>query len=383
MKEQILFVDDDADILASMKMNLRKMFKVETALSGLEGLDILAKSGPFPVVVSDMRMPGMNGAQFLSEVKQRTPDSVRILLTGQADMQDTISAVNNGHIFRFLAKPCPPDVLVTALNDGVKQYRLITAERELLDKTLNGSIKVLIEILALEDPQSFKYAIEQKKMIRELSQALKLPNAWELEIATMLQNIGQVTIPPAIIIKHKRGQALSKDEQGAINSIPLAGYNLLKNIPRLEVVSNIILYKNKYYNGMGSPKDDVKEDKIPLGARLLKIVNDLFEIKNNNVYGAKIFDILESRKGRYDPILLGIARTCFIGTTGKKDNERSILDLKFTGLKPGHLLLSDITTKDGTMLVSKGERLTRTMLLRLENWNKIYGIEEPIQVAAE
>ena len=108
MTDTILCVDDDANLLEGLKRQLRKQFTLETALSGEAGLVVVKEDGPFAVVVSDMRMPGMNGARFLAQVRAMAPDTVRILLTGQTDIQDAIVAVNEGHIFRFLTKPCPP-----------------------------------------------------------------------------------------------------------------------------------------------------------------------------------------------------------------------------------------------------------------------------------
>ena len=113
---KILFVDDEPAILRSYQRYIGLDYEVDTALGGEKGLEMLEENGPYGVVVSDMRMPGMNGAEFLSVVRQNFPESVRMLLTGQADMSDTIDAVNNGRIYRFLTKPCPPETLGQALD---------------------------------------------------------------------------------------------------------------------------------------------------------------------------------------------------------------------------------------------------------------------------
>ena len=114
-KPSILCVDDEVNILEGLQDNLRRKFKVHTASSGTEGLAVLKSEGPFPVVISDMRMPEMNGAEFLSQVRNLYPDSMRILLTGQSDIESAISAVNEGQIFRFLTKPCETDNLVSVI----------------------------------------------------------------------------------------------------------------------------------------------------------------------------------------------------------------------------------------------------------------------------
>src|SRR5205823_11426086 len=128
---------------------LRRRFDVASATSGADGLAALEKAtGAVAVVISDMRMPAMNGAAFLAQVRQRWPDTVRMLLTGQSEIEAAIAAVNEGQIFRFLSKPCPADQLLAAVMAAVAQHDLITAERVLLEQTLHGSIKTLTEILS-------------------------------------------------------------------------------------------------------------------------------------------------------------------------------------------------------------------------------------------
>jgi CheY-like chemotaxis protein/GGDEF domain-containing protein len=132
VKEKILCVDDESSALEGYQRILHRQFDVTTAVSGEQGLGMVERRGPWAVVISDMRMPGMNGADFLAQVRQRAPDTVRMLLTGYADMKSAMDAVNRGHIFQFLTKPCERDVLVAAINSGVAQYRAQTADRELI-----------------------------------------------------------------------------------------------------------------------------------------------------------------------------------------------------------------------------------------------------------
>ncbi len=137
-RPRVLCVDDEPQVLAGLGQALRRRFDVTTAEGGLEGLRALTQAGPFTVVVSDFRMPGMNGAEFLRRVRNVAPDTIRILLTGQASLEDTISAVNEGYIFRFLGKPCPTPDLIKALDAAVEQARLVTRDRELLESKLDA-----------------------------------------------------------------------------------------------------------------------------------------------------------------------------------------------------------------------------------------------------
>ena len=129
MKERILFVDDDSNILEAFERQLRKKYNVETALGSEEGLKALNERGRYAVIVSDLRMPGMDGNQFLANAKNIAPDSARIMLTGYADLQSAIKAINNGKIFRLLTKPCSAGSLVKALEEGIEYHKKNTGAK--------------------------------------------------------------------------------------------------------------------------------------------------------------------------------------------------------------------------------------------------------------
>ena len=134
VKDKVLLVDDDAMVLASLKRHLRNRFRIDTALSGEEALEKINTSGPYAVIVSDYMMPGMNGIEFLCRAKEITPDTMRMMLTGTADMPTAIKAVNEGSIFQFHPKPCPAETLGEAIASGIEEYRKITAHRDQLQK---------------------------------------------------------------------------------------------------------------------------------------------------------------------------------------------------------------------------------------------------------
>jgi DNA-binding NtrC family response regulator len=131
VSEKILFVDDEKAVLDAIQRMLHSAFEIRTATSGAEGLTTLEREGPFGVVVSDMQMPEMNGAEFLARVREKAPCTVRMLLTGHADLHAAIDAVNRGQILHFLTKPCGKDALVAAINSGLDQYRTLVEEKEL------------------------------------------------------------------------------------------------------------------------------------------------------------------------------------------------------------------------------------------------------------
>jgi CheY-like chemotaxis protein len=161
MNERVLCVDDDPNVLAGYQRGLRKQWHLETASSGQAALGLLETQGPYAVIVADMQMPGMNGVELLTRARTLAPDTVRIMLTGNADQKTAVEAVNEGHVFRFLNKPCSAEMLALVLDAAVRQYRLVVAERELLEKTLSGSVKILTEILSLQDPRTFGHRPSQ------------------------------------------------------------------------------------------------------------------------------------------------------------------------------------------------------------------------------
>lgn len=136
MNNNVLFVDDDENILNAYKQRFRQQFRIDTALGGEQGLAAVNNQGPYAVIISDLRMPEMDGIQFLSRTREICPDSVRMILTGFGDLETAIEAVNESNIFRFLNKPCKSNVMAMAIDAGIEQYRLIRSEKELLEKTL-------------------------------------------------------------------------------------------------------------------------------------------------------------------------------------------------------------------------------------------------------
>jgi serine phosphatase RsbU (regulator of sigma subunit) len=132
---RVLFVDDDPKILAAFRRQLRKKVDIETVPSGSDGLEAIRTNGPFSVVVTDYCMPEMNGIEFLKRVQEIAPETVRMLLTGSADLNAAIQAVNQGNIFRFLTKPCSTEALTEALLTGMKTYRRLHKERKFNKRT--------------------------------------------------------------------------------------------------------------------------------------------------------------------------------------------------------------------------------------------------------
>jgi response regulator RpfG family c-di-GMP phosphodiesterase len=237
--ETILFVDDDIRVVSALQRRLYKSYQVEIAGSAAEALEAIAGT-PYAVVVSDQQMPGMNGIEFLGRVKEVSPETVRILLTGQADLGTAIAAVNEGSVFRFLTKPCPDELLTRTLDAALGQHSLIVAERDVLQETLTSTVRVLVEILAAIQPAAFGRASRVQRHVRMIAREMKLNDLWQFETAAMLSQIGCISVDPEVLRKYDAGEELSAAETAQMLSQAKVGEKLLRQIPRLHLVSQMI-----------------------------------------------------------------------------------------------------------------------------------------------
>jgi two-component system, cell cycle response regulator len=153
MKDKILIVDDDPKTLELLKKKFNDNYDVETASNAEEALEVFDKTGPFTVVIADMKLPGMDGVNFLEKIKEKDPEAIRIILTGHADMDSAIYAVNKGKIYHFLTKPCPKDVLLNVVKIGVEHYK---AEAKIKEESITD------ELTGLYNRRYFMHKTEEK-----------------------------------------------------------------------------------------------------------------------------------------------------------------------------------------------------------------------------
>jgi len=381
MSEKILFVDDDVNILNAFQRQLRKQFQLQTANSGHEGLKVLKEQGPFAAVVADMRMPVMDGIAFLRQVQEEAPDCVRLMLTGNADQKTAVDAVNEGRVFRFMTKPCAIEQLVNTLEAALAQYRLQCTERELLAGTLNGSVKLLVEILSITAPTISGRSIAQRKTAAEVARSLQIMNTWALEVATMLSHIAYVTLPSETLQKVRSGQPLSEVEQTMVDHLPETGHKLLANIPRLKEVARIVLYQAKNFDGSGIPRDAVSGEEIPVESRILKILHDLNDLQERdglpvNLALARMQD--DSRK--YDKRILQTV-AWFLSNAEAEAGMSPPTGISVSELRPGQVLVANVKTENGRLLVTAGHELSEAIVERLINYHQVHRIREPIMVS--
>lgn len=380
MNGGILLIDDDVNLLAAMKRQFRGKFALETATSGEEAIARIAAGSIPAVVVCDMRMGGMDGVTTLARIKEIAPDTVRLMLTGNADMQTAVDAINTGSIFRFLTKPCPPEMMEMGLNAALEQHRLVMAERELLEKTLAGSVKVLIDMLAMASPLAFGRATRIRRWARKVGTALNLPQRWQLELGAMLGPIGLLSVPREVIEKLQAKQPLSDVERRMIEHSPEAARNIIANIPRLAGVARIIHLQNRGFDGSGFPADGPKGTDIPLDARLLAILTALSNVAAGPDPVRADFETLRARAAQFDPTLLERVRTALeVGTDRSREGRESKL-LPTALLLPDMILAKDVVTVDGRLVLSAEVQISEAHVESLRNLAKIKRIADQVVV---
>lgn len=385
MNARILCVDDDRSVLEGYQRTLRKQFTIEIALGGEAGLQAIQSRGPFAVVVADMQMPGMNGIEFLTRVQEIAPTSVRFMLTGNADQTTAVKAVNEGRVFQFLTKPCPADMFARALENGVVQYRLLAAERDLLENTLRGSVNLLSDVLSIWDPASFGQGQKLRELMRHISESWRGAPTWELELGAMLSPVGYATVPPAVLEKYRAGQDLTEADQETLRRAPDLGSNLISNIPRLENVARIVRYQDKHFDGSGFPADEVAGRSIPIGARILKVLIDMLHLEGRGSSRTEALLQMQSREGVYDPMVLNAAIARFQAQPGEPENAdpaSTVITVAFRALAPGQTIARRVVTLDGQIIASAGMLVTPVLLERLRNFQRSVGVEEPLHILA-
>jgi len=364
MPNKILFVDDDSNILATFRGLLRKRYEVATSLGPEQGLESILINGPFAVVVSDLKMPKMDGIAFLTKVREISPETVRIILTGFAHVDAAIKAVNEGHVFRFLTKPCSADILSNSLDAGISQYNLVRAEKELLTGTLRGTLRVLVEALSLANPEAYGRTQRVRTLVRSLvaTRGIKLP--WELDLATMLSHLGCMALPRTLLEDIAAGKSITAEALQLYNSHPAVAAGLIEQIPRLESVAAII-----------ASQQDNFDTHPPEGASYLKVALDYILFLSNGLTPQDAYGKMLTCKGSYDPELLEVLEKIIVNESGYTRKRVAINELMLN-----MILEEDIVTRDGMLLLAKNAELDETMIRRLIQASKRFDILAPVAV---
>ena len=371
MTEKVLFVDDEPQLLQAVKRQLRKRFNISLAEGGEEALEILKTKGPFAVIVSDMRMPGMDGLALLTQVKNLYPDVVRMMLTGNADQETAADAVNKGQVFRFLTKPCSTAVMAPALALALRHHKLITAEKELLDETLKGAIGVMAELLTLANATAFSLGPRIKPMVLKLAAEMDLAPTWQYEVSACMSQLGCITLPGEILRKVHSGEELSEEEWESYNKHPSTAARMISQIPRLEKVTEIILNQLTEYQAYS---EEIEED-VALGGQILKVAMDYELMRQRDLTHERVLGKMRRQQGVYNPDLLDC-----VAKLKPSERQVEVKNVQFKNVIAGMVADEDVMAKNGTLLIPKDQKITWSTIESLKNFVKHVGIEEPIRV---
>jgi response regulator RpfG family c-di-GMP phosphodiesterase len=365
--ETILWVDDDLNILDGFRRQFRKQFNIEIALGPEMGLDAIANRGPFAVVISDLRMPGMDGIQFLTAVRTKSPDTVRVMLTGQADLAAAIAAVNQGNIFRFLSKPCTPTVLSLVIEAALEQHRLIVAERQLTEKTLLGCLQVMAEVLGIVEPNAFSRLTRLRRYVEHMAKG-RAPahDLWQFEAAALLSQIGWIALP----VQEPDSSQDSRAQRQA-----LAAARMISRIPRIEPVARMIEGQYKRFHEW---RNGAESDPTVLGAQMLKLACDFDDFVQRGLPIAETMVRLRSRPGVYNPDLLDALASIQMPKSNAEaqavrprrfepgpESNGEIQTVRLREIELGMVLDEDLRSPKGVCLLGKGQEITGAVRQRL------------------
>jgi adenylate cyclase len=412
----ILFVDDEANILSALKRLFRSSgFKLLTAESGSAGLALLAEE-PVDLIISDMRMPVMNGAQFLAQAKKQYPEAIRILLTGYSEMDATISAINDGGIYRYLQKPWDEHDLVLTVQQALEQQELkretarLTAIVQLQNEQLtafNNQLEVQVAartgeiqqtVMFLEKAQEdlkqnfmtmlkvFSNLIELRagmlggnsSRIAELSQRLGRKfdmsemAVQELMVAGLLHAIGKIGLPDDLIRKPQ--DQLTAEELKQFLAHAVKGQMILTPLESFAGAGRIIRHQYERFDGRGTP-NALAGDAIPLGARILAVVRDFEALRSGAVTAKPVPDervvpvLLSQRAHRYDPLVVD-RFVELLSEPGALEPSGTRL-ISSHELSPGLHLAEDLMSREGVLLLTKNSLITPHYVSQIRKFEEI------------
>ncbi|MDO9226575.1 MAG: response regulator [Pseudomonadota bacterium] len=405
----LLFVDDEPSILSSLKRLFRPHgYQIFTGEGGQAGLDVLEKEH-VDLVISDMRMPGMDGAHFLEQARLRWPDTIRILLTGYADIESTIAAINKGQIYRYINKPWDDNEIVLIVREALERRRLeqengrlnsvVEAQNNAL-RELNAGLEQKVAERTAELEKAIKYVKTAHTRLktgfvntvqafssltemrgknlsgharrvadhaRSLARMLELPDAEQQNVlfAALLHDIGKIGLPDALL--ERPFNVLDTEERVEVMRHPERGQQALMQIEQLRDAALLIRHHHELYNGSGYP-DHLAGVAIPLGARILCATNEYDALISGTMTREPMKPkdafsyLIEQRGKRYDPAVIDQYVEIL------SEQLKNVIDeipLRPALLKPGMVLSRDLSHRDGYMLLAKGYVIDPAVITQL------------------
>jgi response regulator RpfG family c-di-GMP phosphodiesterase len=374
MPERILVVDDEQSLLNGIERRLGEEFDLVTALSGEAGLRAMEEQGPIAVVITDMRMPKMDGVQFIQAARFKWPDTVYIMLTGNRDQATAIQALNEGQVFRFFTKPCQGADLKKAIDSGLRQYHLLHAEKELLENTFVGAVSVLTDVLELMQPQIFSRVARIREIVRVMVEELGLEDRWEYKLSAQLGLLGFALLPEEERLVFQNGTQSSEAFDRCSAAASTIGKKLLERIPRMKTVAEIIGIQPEVDGSLIIPRAQSESEKTLMGAMLLRTAIYWDAILRQGMSpGDSVTEFRKFLPGLPTKVI-NILKELVIDDAGEG------IKIDVRDLEEGMVLSDDLVTDSGKVLLRKGRRLTWTIIERLRIQLAEEDSAEPIRV---
>ncbi|HTU65626.1 MAG TPA: response regulator [Steroidobacteraceae bacterium] len=377
-KLKVLCVDDEPRVLTSLDRALRGRYEVLAANSGAQAVDILTRSHDLAVVICDMRMPEMDGATFLRHARNLRPNAIRLLLTGHADVQSAIKAINDGQIFRFLTKPCPPAQLAAVMEEAERQHELIMAEKSLLQRTLIGTVKAMVDLMSITNPKAMGRAARLKRRVARIARDLNVERRWAIEAAALFSELGNLSLPAPLVAQIARGAPLSDAERERWQAATRAALASISQVPRLGPVARIV--ELALGLSVEEPADDIERTHV----QLLRLALDLERVESE---GGAVEEALRSfgaQRG-YPPRMIEAA-----WATVPKSKTALESALSIDQLQLGMVLADDVSTAAGVLVAPRGCEVTASLMEHLRHFTdelaganvKVFVAEVPNVVVA-
>lgn len=313
-------MDDEQNILETYKRQFRRQYDVELALGPEIALEKISQPNRIAVIISDFSMPNMDGVQMLNLMKQKIPEAARILITGYADVPTAMKAVNEGAVFRFLTKPCPNELLVEAVKAGVEHWRLLRTEKDILEESLVGCMRIIAETFSGTNPDTFGRALRISEHLKGMALKLGLPDAWRVEMAGFLSPLGNANLPKDLMQKHEQGERLSEEETERVQACRQMWMDLIASFPRIGDIANIMRWQDTRRDDHGPSSSPLSEPDNALESHMLQVVCDYDSLERSGLDPDAAFQRLQACNGLYNPKVLEALK---VGLSQKKDVERN------------------------------------------------------------
>jgi response regulator RpfG family c-di-GMP phosphodiesterase len=375
--QTLLIVDDSESAIQALEALLLPLgHRTLVARSGQEALEIARIEKP-DMMLLDVMMPGMNGFEVCQAIRTdpETRDLPVVMVTALQDRESRITGLNVG-ADDFLSKPVDRLELRTRVRATLRadRYRRQLEQRQAQTDTLGGAIALMRDILSMAEPTIFGQSQRMERMARDLGQEIGYSPLWELEVATLLAQVGRVTIPNEVNALAETPHKLNAKEKRLLQSVPDIGSSLLGHIPGFERISEIVGYQDKRFDGTGYPAGQRSGKDIPLGSRIIRLVRDVLKGEEGGLNRRAALRQCEDMPGHHDPDLLELATTLFT------EQAVALELLPLRDLRPGMLTCSSIMDSTGRVMVAPGLELTAPLLKSLENFHARVGLIEPFEV---